>query len=110
MSDNFWRGFLVGSLASSSIMMWFLHHHQACFCSQCSCSCICPCITRFNRFKEGVGEVTDKTKDMVGEMVDTTKEGVGKAVDKTKEVVENVEDLVKEEKKGSIDSSSDDTY
>ena len=36
-------------------------------------------------------------------MVDTTKEGV----DKTKEVVE---DLVKEQKKDSIDSSSDDTY
>ena len=75
MSDNFLTGFLVGSLASSSIMMWFLHHHQACFSSQCSCSCICPFITRFNRFKEGVGEVTDKTKDKVGEMVDTTNEG-----------------------------------
>ena len=40
--------------------------------------------------------------------------GVGNLVDKTKEVVEdvieNVQDMFKEEEKGSIDSSSDDTY
>ena len=90
MSDNFWTGFFVGSLAGSTIMVGWIHYHQYCFDKEGSCSCICPFTSRFNR-----------VKDTVAELVEEAEEGLGEAVDKTKEVVKNakekVEDLFSED-------------
>ena len=94
MSDNFWKGFFVGTLAGSTLMVGWIHYHQSCFCSEDSCSCICPFTSRF-----------DRVKDTVEELVDKAEEGLGEAVDKSKEVASNakekVEDIFKEEKEES---------
>ena len=54
---------LPGSLITSSMLLWLIHYHQACFPSQCSGSSICPLISSFFRCRRMI-ETTKKKMDL----------------------------------------------
>ena len=128
MSENFWKGFLAGSLVSSSLLSLWINSHQ------CICSSICPCtnpcssncsfikrLYNFHYLHRYLGCCCCKFKDSCKDVAiykekneDSAEENIFKeetyesAKDKTEDSTKkNTEDLAKKTEDSSKEKSED---